>query len=172
MKHRIWRGVLYALVLLSLIFNIVLAFAVLRGRSQFRAALLLARNALDVREQEPWTIQVALDQDMPIETTVPINHTFVLPLNMEYPISTVVNTHIDIPLLGRQEIAIPIEATIPISYTVEVPIQMDVPISMTYHLQTEVPVEVDIPPELFDSLNDLIDQLDDELHLNLGDPDA
>jgi hypothetical protein len=40
---------------------------------------------------------------------------------------------------------------------------------MTYHLQTEVPVEVEMPPEFYGSLNDLIDRMDAELRLNLAD---
>jgi hypothetical protein len=161
--------VISLLVVGSLVLNGVLLYSLFYVREELRAALITARNSLAVREREPWVVQVTVDQEVPIRTTIPVDETFVFPLEMEYPLSTSINTHVDIPILGRQYFNLPIQTTIPISYTFEIPIQVDFPISMTYHIQTEVPVEVEIPPEFYGSLNNLIDRMDQQLHLNLLD---
>ena len=112
---------------------------------------------------EPFVTQVSVDQEIPFNTTIPISQTFTVPLNIQYPLSTVVNTYVNVPILGRQDIAIPIETIIPIQYTLDVPIQVDVPISLTYHLQTEIPVEVAIPPEIRAPLDEILRQIEDGL---------
>jgi hypothetical protein len=45
----------------------------------------------------------------------------VVPFEMDYSLSTVVNTYINIPILGRQSVAVPVDAVIPISETFEIP---------------------------------------------------
>ncbi|MGC9347268.1 MAG: hypothetical protein ACP5JG_03935 [Anaerolineae bacterium] len=168
-RLRVWRALVSLLVVGSLVLNGVLLYALLYVRGELRSALITARNSLAVKEREPWVVQVNVDQEVPIRTTIPVDETFVIPLDIEYPLSTVINTHVDIPILGRQYINFPVETVIPISYTLEIPIQVDFPISMTYRIQTEVPVEVEMPPEFYGSLNDLIDRMDNELRLNLAD---
>jgi hypothetical protein len=83
----------------------------------------------------------------------------VVPLDFEYPLNTVINTYVDIPLLGRQDIAVPVETVIPINTMLDIPIQMDFPISVTYQLQTVIPVEVQLPPTLLDTFEGFIEQL-------------
>ena len=148
MKAKAWPVILTILVLLSLALNVFCLLTLAQARSAVAAVLASARNALATLGAESITTQVRVDQEIPFNTTVPISQTLTIPLNMEYPLSTVVNTYVTIPLMGRQEIAIPIEAVIPIHYTFDVPIQVEVPISLTYRLQTEIPVTVEIPPEL------------------------
>jgi hypothetical protein len=106
---------------------------------------------------------VAVDQPIPIQADVPIDQVFVVPIDFVYPLETVVNTYVDIPVLGRQEITVPVETTIPINHTFEVPIQMTIPISVTYHLQTDIPVEVAVPPEVLQSLETLLAELSEGL---------
>jgi len=158
-KLPIWRVVISVLIAISLLLNVVLIVGLLRVREGLQSALTVAGNALALSTSEPLAFVVSVDQAIPIQTTVPIEQSFVVPIELDYPLETVVNTYIDIPLLGRQDIAVPVEMVIPISTTLEIPIQMEIPISVTYQLQTEIPVEVQLPPTLLDTLADLIEQL-------------
>jgi len=160
---RIWLVVLTILVVISLALNAYF-FLVIAGFRQGALDMIAnARVSLAMLGREPFVIQVDVDQVIPFNTTVPISETFVLPLDIDYPLSTVINTYFNIPLLGRQEVAIPIEAIIPIQYTLEVPLQVEVPISLTYHLQTSVPVEVALPPEIGLSLDEMLRQVEEGL---------
>jgi hypothetical protein len=159
-KTRGWLVTLTVLVLLSLGLNCLLVFALFQARNGALEALATARNTLALLRNQPFVTDVMVDQKIPLNTTVPIDETVSVPLDIEYPLSTTVNTYIELPALGRQEISIPIEAVIPIQYTLEVPIQMQVPISMTYHLQTQIPVEVEIPPEVRTPLDQMLEQLE------------
>lgn len=164
-KLRSWRVVISVLVAVSILLNVALIVGLLRVREGLQSALTAADNALVLSASEPLAFEVAVDQSIPIQTTVPIEQAFVVPLEFDYPLNTVVNTYVDIPLLGRQDIAVPVETVIPISTTLEIPVQMEIPISVTVQLQTEIPVEVQFPPTLLDALAGLIEQLDAGLKL-------
>lgn len=160
---RVWLVVLTILVLASLALNAYF-FVIITGFRQ--GALDMVSNAraeLATFGNEPIVVQVQVDQEIPFDTSIPISETFVLPLDINYPLSTVINTYINLPILGRQDLAIPIEAVLPIQYTLEVPIQVEVPISLTYRLQTEVPVEIAIPPEIRLSLDEALQQVEEGL---------
>jgi len=160
---RIWMVVLTMLVLVSLVLNGYFFLIISNVRQGTLEVIGSARESLATLGSEPFVIQVDVDQVIPFNTTVPISETFILPLDIDYPLSTVINTYFNVPLLGRQEIAIPIETIIPIQYTLTVPIQVEVPISLTYHLQTSVPVEVALPPEIGLSLDAMLQQVEDGL---------
>lgn len=160
---RIWMIVLTILVFVSLALNAYFFLIISSFRQGTLAMITNARVSLATLGSEPFVIQVAVDEEIPFNASVPISETLVLPLDFNYPLSTVVNTFINLPILGRQDIAIPIETVIPIQYTLEVPIQVEVPISLTYHLQTTVPVEVTIPPELRASLDEMLRQAEEGL---------
>lgn len=160
---RIWMVVLTILVFVSLALNGYFFLIISNVRQGTLEVIGGVRESLATLGSEPFVIQVDVDQVIPFNTTVPISETFILPLDIDYPLSTVINTYFNIPFLGRQEIAIPIETIIPIQYTLEVPIRVDVPISMTYHLQTSVPVEVALPPEIGLSLDEMLRQVEEGL---------
>lgn len=160
---RIWLVVLTILVLASLALNVYF-FLIITGFRQGALDMVAnARTELATFGNEPIVVQVQVDQEIPFNTAIPISETFVLPLDINYPLSTVVNTYFNLPVLGRQDLAIPIEAVLPIQYTLEVPIQVEVPISLTYRLQTEVPVEIAIPPEIRLSLDEALRQVEEGL---------
>ncbi|MBN1246712.1 MAG: hypothetical protein JXC32_03600 [Anaerolineae bacterium] len=166
-KLRIWRLLVSALVVISLVVNGLLIVVLLRVHSSLRETVRAVRTSLALSESMPIAFDVAVDQLIPIRTEVPIDHVFVIPIDFVYPLDTVVSTYVDIPLLGRQEIAVPVETVIPISYTLEVPLQMTVPISVAYHLQAEIPVEVDVPPQMLEGLEALLSGLDTGLQFPL-----
>jgi len=160
---RIWLIVLTVLVFVSLAVNGYFFLIISNVRQDALDVIVNTRNNLATLSSEPIVIPITIDQEIPFSTSVPISETLVLPLDIDYPLSTVINTFVDVPILGRQDIALPIEAVIPIQYTLEVPIQVDVPISLTYHLQTEIPVAVAIPPEIRAPLDDALRQMEEGL---------
>ena len=167
MKLKIWRWVFSAMAIISLALNGFLIYSLLSFRRGLISALTAAQDSLARMEDQPLAFAVTVDEDVPIQTTIPIEQTFVMPLQIDYPLDTVVNTHIDIPILGKQELTIPVQTIIPISYTLEIPIQTEVPISLTYRLQQEIPVEVVMPAEVMGSLTDLLERLNEESQLGL-----
>ncbi|HOU14433.1 MAG TPA: hypothetical protein PKZ84_15100 [Anaerolineae bacterium] len=160
---RIWMAALTILVFVSLALNVYFFLVITSFRQGTLDMITNARVGLAAFGDEPVVVQVQVDQQIPLNAIVPISQTLVIPLDIDYPLSTVVNTFINIPVLGRQDIAIPIQTVIPIQYTLEVPIRVEVPISLTYHLQTTVPVEVAIPPELRASLDEMLQQAEEGL---------
>jgi hypothetical protein len=164
---KVWRWIFSVLVVLSLLLNGFLLYSLLSVRKGLLDALASARNALAMVGDQPLAFEVTVDELVPIQTTIPIEQTFVVPLQIDYPLDTMVNTYIDIPILGKQELAIPVQTVIPISYPWEIPIQIEVPISFSYHLQQEIPVEVVVPADALDSLTDLLERLSEESQLGL-----
>lgn len=160
---RIWRLFVSVVAVISLLLNVVVIAGLLEIRGGLDRALTAARDALARQANQPIAFTVAIDQPIPIQADIPIDETFTIPIDFVYPLDTVINTHIDIPVLGRQEIAVPVETRIPISHTLEIPVEMTVPVSVTYHLQTDIPVEVAVPPDLLTTLDALLQGLTSEL---------
>ncbi len=148
MTQKVWLGILTVLVLISLTLNIVFVAGLLIARSAAAEVVTSMRSALDRISDQPFSTIVQVNQDIPFNAVVPINQTVTIPLDIQYPLNTVVNTYIEIPVLGRQDISVPIDTIIPIKYDLVVPVAVDVPISLTYHLQADVPVSFDVPAEI------------------------
>lgn len=162
-KLRIWRAVVTVFVAVSLLLNVVLIVGLLRARNGLLSALSVAENALTLSTSKPLIFEVAVDQEIPIETTIPVDQDFTVPLEFDYELNTVINTYVDIPLLGRQDIAVPVETMIPIRTTLEIPVTADVPISVTYQLQASIPVEVDFPPTVLNTFENFAEKLESSL---------
>ncbi len=163
---RLWRFAVSFLTVVSLMVNIVLVFALLDFRLGLRSAMTNARHALTLARTEPIELTVSVNEEVPIDTVVPLSDTFVIPLRFDFPLSTQVTTYVNIPLLGRQEIVVPVEAVIPVSETLEIPLFMSIPVSFTPTVEIDVPVQVALPLELIEALEDFID--DYEAGLGLG----
>jgi hypothetical protein len=163
----IWRYAVSFLAIVSLIVNGVLGLALLEIRQGMQSALTAARDSLEVARTEPVRFTVSVYEQVPINTTLPLSDTFTVPIRFDFPLSTQVTTHINIPILGRQEIVVPVDATIPVSQTLEIPLRMTVPIHITPTLDMDVPVEVVLPAELIDALEDFIDNYEAGLRLPL-----
>ncbi len=165
MKSRAWMIILTVLVIGSLALNGALIYTLFVARGAALDSLAEMRSTVATISRQPLVMQVHVEQDVPLETVVPISRTMSVPLDFNYPLSTVVNTGFNVPLLGRQEVAIPIETIIPIQYTVDVPLQIEIPISLTYHLETDLPVQVQLPPELGSQMDQVLAQLEQSLQL-------
>ncbi len=141
----LWLIVLSVLLLVSLGANAYTLYLLSLARDQVAATLSTARTALGEMQTQAFSTEVTINQSVPISATLPFNHVFNVPINTVYPLVTTVETYVQIPLLGRQNIAIPIEADIPVALTLDIPVQTSLPISFSYHLSMTVPVEVTLP---------------------------
>jgi hypothetical protein len=159
----VWRALITVLVVVSLAGNVYLIRVLFDAQQTLRLARDVARDALVSLGSEPMMISIAVDEEIPVHTTVAFSDTLVVPFEMDYTLSTVVNTYINIPILGRQSVAVPVDAVIPISETFEIPISMNVPVSMTYPLNVEIPVAVEIPAEMIAGLITYLEALDLDL---------
>jgi hypothetical protein len=162
---RIWRYVVSVLVVVSLLVNFILTLTLLEIRQGFRSAVTAARDSLTLARTEPIELTVSVREEVPINTMVPIDETFTVPLRFNFSLSTQVTTYVNIPLLGRQEIVVPVEATIPVSETLEIPFLMTIPVNITPTLELDVPVQVLLPVELIDALEALINEYEEGLLL-------
>lgn len=158
--NKLWLLALSALVLFSLALNGFLLFSIERARDAALEAVAVARNQVATLSQEPLIVPIKVEQSIPISTVISIDQSFNIPLDFEYNLSTTVNTSVNIPLLGRQNISFPVDTVIPIQYTFQTPIRVDVPISLTYDLQTEIPVAMSIPPEIRASLDNVLAEIE------------
>lgn len=158
MKSRVGMIILWILVLVSLALNGYLLFALNQARLQAQEALTNTRASVQNLGTTPFTTTVHVDQLIPFSTTLPLSQTFTVPIDTTYPLNTVVHTAIQIPLLGPQDIAVPIAANIPLQLNLQIPVRMQIPISLTYQLKTDLPVQVKLPPETLDFLDQLLEQ--------------
>ena len=155
--------ILWFLVILSLALNGVLIYALFEVREGALSTIASLQNTVVQWRDQSVVVPVKVDQHIPFRSTVPISETLTVPLNFDYPLSTVVNTSVKIPLVGEQDIAFPIDTIIPVHYTLEAPVQVSVPISMTYHLQTEIPVSVEIPQVWLDQISTVLEETESAL---------
>ena len=163
MHRKTWLLILTVLTVISLTLNGLLLFTLFKVRENALGTLTSVRNTVALMGTEPMTMTVHIDQMIPFNTVLPLSQTLTIPLDIVYPLSTVVNTYVNIPVLGRQDIALPIDTEIPIQYDLTVPLALDVPISLTYPLQVDVPVAIKIPPELRTPIDDVLQQIETAL---------
>ncbi len=150
--------ILFALLALSLALNVFILYVLFAARSRAVSILENSQVLLDQMTTQPIETVVHVDQPIQVSEVLPLQHTFTVPVNTVYPLSTVVRTNVRIPLLGLQEIAVPIETDIPIETEITVPVDTSVPISFTYRLQADVPVRVDLPEETFAPVEEILQQ--------------
>ncbi len=159
----LWGIVVSILLLGSLGLNLYILRSLDQARQE--AALVVGNARAHLRQvgSDPLVVVVEIDQQLPISQTFQIDERLTVPIDMVYPLDTVVNTRINIPLLGPQNIAVPIQANIPIQFEYTVPISMAFPISMTYDVELALPVEIEIPPELLSPVDAFLQEAEEAL---------
>jgi hypothetical protein len=160
---KIWRVIATLLIIFSLVLNLFLLLVLAKARIDLRNTITAVRNTLEGISQEPIEIPVEISQDIPINTTIPISQTIRVPIDIDYPLSTVINTSFNIPVLGRQELSLPIDTVIPVNLVYEAPIQEMVYISMVLPLHLELPILIEIPPEVRLQLEERLLEIDASL---------
>jgi hypothetical protein len=160
---KIWRVIATLLIIFSLVLNLFLLLVLAKARIDLRNTITAVRNTLEGISQEPIEIPVEISQDIPINTTIPISQTIRVPIDIDYPLSTVINTSFNIPVLGRQELSLPIDTVIPVNLVYEAPIHEMVYISMVLPLHLELPILIEIPPEVRLQLEERLLEIDASL---------
>lgn len=154
--------VLIFLVVASLISNAYLINEARSLQNQINGASGTAGEALDaavaqleVVETQEFTLNVPIDQEIPISANIPFDEEFLIPIDVIVPIDTQVSVPLDLGLLGPFDLDIPIQTDVPISITVPIHIQRNVPI------ETVVPIKLDVPVTLSLRGTPMADQLGD-----------
>ena len=109
-------------------------------------ALDEAITGLDNFATSTLTVDIAVDETVPINTQFLLQRDLIVPIQTSVPISQVIDTTITIAgPLGTEillDISVPVDIVIPIN--IEVPI----PINETIDIDVEVPITLDIPVEI------------------------
>ncbi len=157
------RVLVWAAIGALVLFDLAL---ILAGRAAALKGIDEARAALESFAAQPIEMEVSLDTEVPISTTVPLHQSFQVPVETTYHLDTVVQTTIQIPLIGPQEVSIPVAGDIPLRLDLTVPVETEIPIAFTYHLRTTVPVEVQMPSDALAPLFAMLERAERLLRLH------
>ncbi len=163
MKQKVFLIILAAGLVLSLCLNLVVINLLARVRSDAHDTVASTRKGLEIVSAKSIEMEVQVDQLLPLTIIVPINELISLPIDLVFPLDTVVNTTINFPVVGPQQVSVPIRANIPINTVVTIPVKMDLPISTEYHLQAVIPVKLSLPPETIDSIKKTLEDIEIKL---------
>ncbi len=138
---------LWLAVLGLIAFNLYLVRTLLevRNRAVTLVSTFTGEASLEVTKLQAATFDytVQVEQDIPLNLSVPIDQSVDFPFRATIPISTVVTIPIDTPL-GSFPINLPIVTTVPISLTAQVPIHLSVPVSQLVPVRMDIPIEIRI----------------------------
>lgn len=137
----------WALTLLSFAFNLVVIG--LLGTAALQRDALRERVVTELRavplEPVPLSLQVSVDQQLPIALDVPFKDTLTVPIDMALPLDATVTVPVDIPVLKQQvQLKVPIRATIPVKTSIQVAIDKQIPVRATLPVRMEVPVNLSL----------------------------
>jgi hypothetical protein len=163
MKQKTMFYILSAGLIISLALNLMVIISLARVRTNALDTVVSARDGLDRISADSITMEVQVDQLLPLDIIVPINETITFPLELNYKLDTVVDTTINLPLVGPQQVAVPIRGTIPIKTVVSIPVKLNLPVSTEYHLQAVIPVNISLPPETITALNSTLEEIENLL---------
>ena len=173
------------LTLLSLTLNGVVIFGLLRARQTALDVRQTILNAVhDARSivtgvgDDTFAYTLEVQQEIPIEASVPFDEVVIVPVNTVIPIDTTITVPIDLGIT-TYDLEVPIQAIIPVDLEFAVPISQTVDVSTTVLLNVDVPIEipldetplVDYMEELDAGLGRLeadLDQLEEKLALPFG----
>ena len=140
---------LAVLTLLSLVLNGVVIAGLVRarqialdGQQATLNAVADARSMVTGVSDDTFSYTFAVQQQVPIETSVPFNEQVSVPIRTTIPISTVVIIPVDAGLLGTFNVDVPVRTMIPVNLDVTIPISQTVDIATTVSLDLDIPIEV------------------------------
>ena len=86
---------------------------------------------------------VAIDQNLPINTEIVIDRTFTVPIKTSIPINESFETTIEVQ--GPFGLTVPVDVTVPVDIDVPVDIEFELPVNETIPVEANVPVNLDVP---------------------------
>lgn len=132
--------------------NCITIWSLFRLKSNAYEVVFSAREGLLNLTDDAISVDVYIDQVFPIDTEVTIDRDVVIEIDTTIPIDALLQTNIDLPLVGLRSIAIPIRENIPIKKALKIPISMIVPVSTEYHLQEMIPISIRFENDTVDAL--------------------
>ncbi len=150
----------------SILLNGIILGMLFSGRATIRDQIQQLAQTVQDAKQEHVRYTFALDREVAIDTTVPIQREFNVPIQTEIRIQQTFDVPLDLPLLGKTNVPIPLDTTVPISTVVKFNLNENVPISTTLRVQADVPIDLNLgDPALsqyLDRLRDALIRLRDE----------
>jgi hypothetical protein len=137
------------LTLLSLALNGVVIFGLVRARQIALEAQQTALNTVtDARSlvtgvgDDTFSYTFNVQQEIPVNASVPFNDEITVPIQTTIPVSTVVIIPVDAGLLGTFDVDVPIRTMFPVDLSVTFPVSQTIDIATTVPLDVAVPIEV------------------------------
>jgi hypothetical protein len=147
--HLIALILLATLILLSLALNGVVIFGLMRARQIALHAQQAALNTVtDARSivvgvgNDTFSYTLEVQQEIPVNTSVPFNEEITVPIRTSIPISTVVIIPVNAGVLGTFDLDVPVRTIIPVDLSVSFPVSQTVDIATTVPLDIAVPIKV------------------------------
>ena len=107
-------------------------------------ALEYIADQLEILSTQNFTVMVPINQEIPVQSTIPFNEVFDVPINIVVPIDTTVTVPIQLGPLGTTEINVPIQTEVPVNTNIQAPIKKDVTINATVPIQLDVPITLSL----------------------------
>ncbi len=98
---------------------------------------------LDAFATSTLEFEIAIDEEIPINTVIELNQTILVPIQTSIPIDETVDTTIRVA--GPFGIDIPLNVTVPIQLELPINLEVSIPINETVPISTSVPVNLDVP---------------------------
>jgi hypothetical protein len=137
------------LTLLSLALNGVVIFGLVWARQIALDAQQTALNTVaDARSivtgvgDDTFSYTFKVQQEIPVNASVPFNDEITVPIRATIPISTVVIIPVNAGLLGTFDVDVPVRTMIPVNLDVTFPVSQTVDVATTVPLNVDVPIEV------------------------------
>jgi len=130
---------LWVIALASLALNLIMLNQLLTLRRASGQAIADAIAVISQIESQTFTTHITVDDQIEINTSIPVNETIPINIKQTLPIDTVVTVPVQAGLLGTLNLTVPIKADVPIE------IQQEVTINQPFEIKTTVPVHLEVP---------------------------
>lgn len=130
---------LWVIALASLALNLIVINQLLALRRASGQAIADAIAVISQIENQTFTTQIAVNDQIAIDTTFPVNETIPIDIKQTLPINTTVTVPVNGGLFGPLNLTVPIKADVPVE------IKQDIKINQPFKIKTSVPVHLDVP---------------------------
>jgi len=133
---------LWIVALTSLLLNLTLLRQLAAAQATAREAVLNAIDVLDDFQQQRFAYTVTIDENLAVNTDMPVDETIPVSIDETLPINTIVTVPVKLGPLGTTNIDIPISTVIPVN------LDFNVEIDQTFRVNTAVPIDLEVPIEI------------------------
>lgn len=138
-RHRVTFPVLISLLVLSLLLHVLTLGSLLRVRTVAIGQIDALIKYTEQVEQDTIRVNIAIQQPIPIQATIPFNEQLNVPIKTTFPISDTID--VETPL---GNIPLPVRMTFPIDLQVPITVSQTVDISTTVNLDLDVPIVIPV----------------------------